>query len=103
MESMRVEQRYRTYAKVRCQKYGAGTGSLMILKNVSRSGALLNLITATSEFLRGDILRLVVELDSVNSARTVNAEVIWSKGGAVGVSFLMPDAVVTKLLSRSLE
>lgn len=100
MEAPRVEPRYNTYAKVRCQKYGSGSASLMILKNISKSGARLNLITSTSEFLRGDILRLVVELDTVNRNRIVNAEVKWTRGGAVGVSFLHPDSVVTKLLNR---
>ncbi len=96
----RISKRYRTYAKVRCQKYGSGTGALMILKNVSKSGARLNLITAASEFLKGDILRLIVELDAVNSSRVINAEVIWSREGALGVSFLTPEKVVSKLLNQ---
>ncbi len=101
MEALRTEPRYRTYAKVRCQKYGSGSASLMILKNISKTGARLNLITSTSEFIKGDILRLVVELDSVNRYRIVNAEVVWSKGGALGVNFLHPDIVVSKLLNRN--
>lgn len=99
--SVRSEKRYRTYAKVRCQKYGSGSAALMILNNVSKTGARLNLITAASEFLKGDILRLIVELDAINKKRIVNAEVVWSKEGALGVSFLSPDLVVSKLLNKS--
>ncbi len=100
-DSMRNDKRFRTYAKVRCQKYGSGSGALMILNNISKSGARLHLVSAAAEFLRGDILRLVVELDAVNRNRTVNAEVMWSKEGALGVSFLSPEMVVSKLLNRA--
>lgn len=96
----RDSKRFQAYAKVRCQKYGSGTGALMILKNISKSGAKLNLISAASEFLKGDILRLVVELDAVSRNRVVNAEVIWSRGGSLGVYFLTPEKVVSKLLNR---
>ncbi len=100
MENVRDAKRFQAYARVRCQKYGSGSGALMILKNISKSGARLNLITAASEFLKGDILRLVVELDAVSRNRIVNAEVVWSQNGSLGVSFLSPENVVTKLLNR---
>lgn len=100
MEATRIDKRFQTYARVRCQKYGSGSGALMILKNVYRSGARLNLITAAADFLKGDILRLVVELDAVNRKRVVNAEVVWSQGGSLGVFFLSPEKVITKLLNR---
>lgn len=101
MDSTRLNKRFRTYAKVRCQKYGSGSGALMILNDISKAGARLHLVSAAAEFLRGDILRLVVELDSVNRNRVVNAEVMWSKNGALGVFFLSPEMVVSKLLSKS--
>ncbi len=101
MEIIRIEERFRTYAKVRCHKYGSGYGAMMVLKNISKSGARLNLVTSASQFLKGDILRLVVELDTVNRNHVVNAEVVWSKEGALGVSFLSSKhEIMTKLLSR---
>lgn len=101
MEIYRIEERYRAYAKVRCHKYGSGYGAIMILKNISHSGARLNLITAASQFLKGDVLRLVVELDAVNRHHVVNAEVMWSKEGALGVSFLSSKhEIMAKLLNR---
>jgi len=100
MEKIRTSKRFQAYARVRCQKYGSGSGALMILKNISKSGARLNLITAASEFFKGDIIRLVVELDAVSRNRTVNAEVVWSRDGSLGVSFLTPENVVSRLLNR---
>lgn len=101
MEILSIEERFRAYAKVRCHKYGSGYRAMMVLKNISKSGARLNLITTASQFLKGDILRLVVELDSVNRNHVVNAEVVWSKEGALGVSFLSSKhEIMTKLLNR---
>lgn len=100
MDSLQPEPRYRTYAKVRCQKYGAGLVSLMVLKNISKSGAKLNMISIQQEFQKGDILRMVIELDTIGRSRTVNAQVVWSQSGALGVSFLHPDDVVSRLLNR---
>lgn len=101
MDVQRGEQRYRAYAKVKCQKYGSGYGALMILKNISKSGARLNLITAASQFFKGDLLRLIVELEGVKRNHIVNAEVVWSKEGALGVSFLTPDNFMIKNLTRN--
>lgn len=100
MELSNTQPRFKAYAKVRCQKYGSGLSCLMILKDVSKTGARLNLLTSVADFFKGDILRLVVELESVHKNRVVNAEVIWTKGGALGVSFLHPDLVVNRLLNR---
>lgn len=95
-----TEPRYLAYAKVRCQKYGSGTTSLMVLKNISKTGARLNLLASTLNFHRGDIIRLEVDLEGIKRIRVVNAEVIWSRAGAMGVSFVPPEDVYNKLLGQ---
>lgn len=100
MDTMR-DPRYHAYAKVRCQKYGAGATALMALKNISKSGAKLTVIASTLQFSKGDILRLMVDLDSVQSVRIVNAEVVWTKAGSVGVAFVPPENVYQKLFERT--
>lgn len=94
------EKRYNAHAKVRCQKYGNSNDSLMMLENISKTGARLNLVSPMTDFTKGDILRLEIDLDSIQRVRVVNAEVIWSNAGAVGVSFVQPDKVYSKLLQR---
>lgn len=100
MQAERNNIRYVTYAKVRCQKYGSGTTSMMVLNNISEGGARLNLVASTILYSKGDIVRMVVELDALKRSRTVNAEIRWVRGSAIGVSFINPDDVYAKLLAR---
>lgn len=100
METATQNQRYLAFAKVRCQKYGTGTQATMVLKNISSKGARLNIVSAGAQFSKGDVLRLFIELEKVNSLRTVNAEVVWAQGNALGVCFVAPEDVVAKLFKR---
>lgn len=99
METAR-HPRFSTYAKVKCQKYGSALDSTMILNNISKSGARLDSTTLSTDFIKGDILRLEIDLEGIQRIRVVNAEVIWSKDGAIGVSFVQPENVYEKLLTR---
>lgn len=92
-----ISRKHHAYVKVRGQKQGSKYGAPMILKNISKSGAQLHLVTAYTEFLKGDLIQLEINLDAVNRNHIINAEVVWSKEGALGVSFKSPDSAVFNL------
>jgi hypothetical protein len=100
MDTHRYDTRYQTNAKVRCEKYGSGMVSHMVMKNLSKAGAKLNQVASSVPFEKGDILRLIVDLEQMNSRRVVNAEVRWIKGSSLGVHFIEPQEVLSKLVNR---
>lgn len=70
------------------------------LKNVSTTGAFIEISRGKLIPQPGDLLRMTIPLNSINKKRILNAEVIWSKGLGLGIRFINQKAVVEKMMSR---
>ncbi|MGE0632575.1 MAG: PilZ domain-containing protein [Pseudobdellovibrionaceae bacterium] len=97
-------QRYPTSEKAHVEVYGQSIQAEAYLRNLSQGGAFLEWNANLPPVSKGDILRLTVELSQVGKKHKVSAEVVWIKEDAthagIGISFIRPEDVVTKLMSR---
>ena len=97
-------QRYLTREKAHVEVYGRSVQAEAYVLNLSQSGAFLEWNTDLPAISKGDILRLTVELSQVGKKHKVSAEVIWIndelENVGIGISFIKPEDVVTKLMSR---
>lgn len=96
--------RFETVQNAHIEVYGQTIQAVAKLKNLSESGAFIEWDDRIPAPVKGDILRLTVELSQVGKKHRVSAEVIWTKSergdAGLGVSFIKPEDVVTKLMSR---
>jgi hypothetical protein len=95
------EERFTTHAVAKFEKYGSGEIGDIFMKNLSKSGALFSNSNPTVSFIKGDLIRCIVALKDIGRERIVNAEVVWVKGTDMGVSFVNPDDIWSRLLARN--
>lgn len=95
------DERFTTKAMAKFEKYGSGEVGDLYMKNLSKSGALFSVFTSRVNFSRGDLIRFVVTLKDIGRERVVNAEVIWSRGGEIGVNFVNPEEIWNRLVARN--
>ncbi len=69
------------------------------MKNLSVTGAFLEIIQGDYIPQRGDLIRVTIPLESLGRTHSVNAEVVWGKSLGVGVSFLNRQETMTKMLT----
>ena len=98
-------QRYQTNEWAEIKAYGTGFSGRARLKNLSSSGAYLELQDNTVFLEKGDLLRITVNLTDLGTNRKISAEVVWFKapsGGTAGfgVCFIRPEQIYEKLSRR---
>ncbi|MBX2987529.1 MAG: PilZ domain-containing protein [Bdellovibrionaceae bacterium] len=91
--------RYQTAELVHIEIYGRMGRALARMKNLSSTGAFLELSNGEYVPRKGDLMKATVHLHSLGRSRAVDAEVIWSNGLGFGVSFLKK----TELLERMFQ
>ncbi len=95
-------QRFLTREKAALEVYGKTGTAIANLKNISSTGACLELLQQEGVNLQqGDILRLTVFLKTLGRKHNVSAEVIWSNGKSSGISFLKPDQVLERITEKT--
>ena len=94
-------ERFATNERVEIQVYGQGTQLQGFLKNLSRTGAGLEILNNSQGLQKGDLVSLTIELSSLSKTHNVDAEVIWSNETAVGVTFMKQSEVFSKMIFRA--
>ncbi len=80
--------------------YGKDGKLLTKMGNVSYTGAFFEVISSSSIPQKEDLVRITVNLRSVNKTHIIEAQVVWSKGLGIGVQFLNREQVNTRLSSQ---
>lgn len=94
-------ERYDTLEMARVQVYGR-TGDLTVkMKNVSSTGALMELVNGDYRPQRGDFIQATIHLDSVGRIHEINGEVVWHDGLGFGINFIRKNDLLTRMMSKS--
>lgn len=96
-----VAQRYPTSEIAHIEIYGRMGKAVARMKNLSATGAFLELQNGGYVPRPGDLLRATVHLASVGRSRSVDAEVVWNDGLGFGVSFLKKPELLERMFQRN--
>jgi len=92
---MGAEKRYSSNMVSEIDVHGQ-TGSLLgFMRNVSKTGAFLEIFEGDYVPQRGDILHIS------NEARNLDAEVVWSRQDGLGICFLDETELQERLMNRT--
>lgn len=94
-----LARRFVTQELAHIEVYGKPGRVLTKMGNLSTSGAFFDILSPNYDIKKGDIVRITVNLRTLNRVRVVDCEVIWAKGLGVGVQFLKRDELKDKLAS----
>ncbi|RYZ86017.1 MAG: PilZ domain-containing protein [Proteobacteria bacterium] len=101
MQSTQKPERHLTSERAYVEIYGRMGTLIAELKNLSATGAFLEIVQGDYIPNKGDLIRVTVPLASLGRTHSVNAEIIWGKSLSVGICFLNRQETMTKMLSRS--
>lgn len=96
-------QRYNTMEVALVEVYGHVGIVDATMKNLSLTGAFIQMVSADYLPQKGDLLNLTVNLDEIQKSHNVDAQVIWSKGNQLGVAFISKDEVLERMMAKSLN
>lgn len=94
-------QRYPTTEIAHIEVYGRMGRVAARLKNVSATGAFLQLTGGMYRPQKGDLVRATVHLHTLGRSRAVDGEVVWSRGAGFGISFLRKTDLLEKMFQKS--
>ncbi len=100
ISSFARETRFYTKEIAIVEVYGKMGKAPALLKNISKTGAFLELNHSKILPQKGDILQITVQLKELQKERKFSAEVIWNQGFSLGIQFLAKDQVVSKLMNK---
>jgi hypothetical protein len=101
MSDLATSERYTTHENVQIQIYGQGTFLTAVLKNLSRTGAGLEILDAVRPLKKGDLVSLTIELKSLSKTHNLDAEVVWSQDKIAGVAFMKAGDVITRMIYKT--
>ncbi|HRO66243.1 MAG TPA: PilZ domain-containing protein [Pseudobdellovibrionaceae bacterium] len=93
--------RYTTSEVAHIEIYGRLGQLVSRMKNLSMTGALLELKAGTQVPKKGDLIRATIHLHSIGKTRILDAEVIWTNGLGFGVSFLKKPELLARMFSKN--
>jgi len=94
-------RRFQTLETVHVEVYGR-MGTLMArMRNLSSTGAFLELSNGEYIPQNGDFLHVTVNLYSVGKSHSFDAEVVWNRGLGFGVNFIKKEQLLDKMLQKS--
>ena len=92
--------RYPTREKAEIEIYGKGTGVVAKIRDLSQTGACVQWDLDDFQLLKGDLVRITINLKALKKEHHVNAEVVWTNGNKSGLHFLNTRELVEKMLVR---
>lgn len=92
----RVAQRFPTEEAARIEIYGKKHVVYCRMHNLSLTGAYFEIVSSNYTPKVGEFIRITITLKKIKSSRTLNAEVIWSKGHGMGVAFIKQKDLIGK-------
>ncbi|MBL7670578.1 MAG: PilZ domain-containing protein [Bdellovibrionaceae bacterium] len=96
-----VSPRYPTRETAHIEIFGQLGHIMGNLKNVSKTGALVELPDSTRALTHGDVVHMTIHLFSLKKTHIVHAEVIWNSGSSVGLQFVKKDQILEKMFSKT--
>lgn len=97
---MSTAKRFKTRETARLEVYGHMGILVAFLKNISQTGAFLEVSQGDYVPQKGDLLNMTVSLDSLRRTHNVAAEVIWSKGLGLGITFINKEEVLERMMAK---
>ncbi len=94
-------QRFTTLETVHVEVYGRMGTLVARMKNLSSTGALLELSNGEYIPQEGDFLHITVNLSTVGKSHAFDAEVIWNRALGFGINFIKKEQLLDKMLQRS--
>lgn len=98
---MNLAERYPTQEMADIEIYGHTTKLRAVMRNLSMTGAGLEILGSDRPLRKGDLVNITVQLDSIAKVHNVDAEVVWASGQGLGVCFMKKDQVVQRIFMRS--
>lgn len=96
-----TQKRFYTQEFAHVQVYGRMGNLVSKMKNLSSTGAFLELSQGEYVPQKGDILRVTVHLSTIGKSRAFDAEVIWNKGLGFGLHFIRKEDLIDKMMNRA--
>lgn len=96
--------RFFTDEPIELETYGSSTNKILPgrLKNLSQSGAYLEMSTLSYLPKKGDLIKATVNLHKLGKMRQFNAKVIWIEENKMGVAFIKKDKLIQNILEKSI-
>ncbi len=95
-----VSPRFQTSEVVVVEVYGRMGKLVTKMKNLSLSGAFLQLMEGGYVPVKGDLIHAVVQLRTLRRTRIFDGEVVWMSGLGFGVNFLKRKDLLEKMFSQ---
>ncbi|MNS78950.1 PilZ domain protein [compost metagenome] len=99
--SAKKAKRHATKEKANIEVYGHRGILQASLKNLSGTGAFLEVAQGDYIPQKGDLVNVTVNLDRINRTHNVDAQVIWCKGMGLGVCFISKDEVLERMMAKT--
>jgi hypothetical protein len=99
--SVNTAERYPTAEIAHIEIYGRIGRAVARLKNISSTGAFLELNQGDYVPKKGDLIRATIHLHSLGKSRAIDAEIVWNRGVGFGVCFLRKTQLLEKMFQRS--
>lgn len=93
-------KRFQTVETAHIEVYGHVGILKANLKNLSATGAHLEVATGKYVPQKGDLLNMTVQLSSVRRTHNVCAEVVWTDGLGLGICFINKDQVLERMMAK---
>ncbi|MNJ99802.1 PilZ domain protein [compost metagenome] len=94
-------KRFSTEEAAQVEVYGHVGIMDVQLKNLSKTGAFIEMSQGEYVPQKGDLLNLTVTLDKLQKSHNVDAQVVWSKGAGMGICFITKDEVLERMMAKS--
>lgn len=98
---MSTAKRFQTNETAHIEIYGHLGVLEANLRNLSKTGAHLEVTTGKYTPKKGDLLNMTVKLGSLRRTHNVAAEVVWSDGVGLGICFINKDQVLERMMAKS--
>lgn len=92
--------RHHTFEIAHIEVYGKAGEIVSCLRNLSTTGAFLELTAGPFLPQKGDLIRATVHLSTIKKTRVLNAEVVWTNDSGFGVTFIDKPELMKRLFSR---
>lgn len=93
-------KRYQTKEVAQVEVYGHIGILTANLKNISQTGAFLEVRQGGYVPQKGDLLNMTVILEALQRTHNVAAEVVWSRGLGLGICFINKDEVLERMMAK---
>lgn len=93
-------KRFKTHEVAQIEVYGHIGVLSANLRNISQTGAFLEVRKGSYVPQKGDLLNMTVSLQAIQRTHNVAAEVIWSSGLGLGICFINKDEVLERMMAK---